>query len=71
MFYRIMLTPKGVQIEVKINDLIDKFKSYLLPLFNTWKLDTLKQIQEKIINPLFLIDNKNIIKLCFPNEVII
>lgn len=71
MFYRIMLTPKGVQIEVKINDLIDKFKSYLLPLFNTWKLDTLKQIQEKIINPLFMIDNKNIIKLCFPNEVII
>lgn len=64
-----MQISKGVQIEVMVNELIDKFKSYLIPLFNKWKLDTPKQIQEKILNPLFTINNNNIISLFFPNEV--
>lgn len=71
MFNRIMQTPKGLQIEVMVNELIDKFKNYLIPLFNKWKHVTPKQIREKILYPLFTINDDNTISLCFPNEVTI
>lgn len=68
-FSRIMQTSRGVQIEGKVKELNDKYKSYLQSLFKKWKRLTPKLIKEKILLPLFTINDDNTIGLCFPNEV--
>lgn len=62
---------KGVQIELDIDKLTMRFKSYLLPFFNEWKRIVPEQIQSKIIHPLFTVNSDMTISLNFPKEVII
>lgn len=66
-----MRTTRGVEIELMINELTNKFKNYLRPLFDEWKRDVPIQIQEKIAYPLFTINNDKTISLNFNKEVII
>lgn len=66
-----MQIPKGVQIELDIDELTTRFNNYLLPLFNEWKRVVPEQIQSKIIHPLFTINGDMTISLNFPKEVII
>lgn len=65
-----MRTPKSVQIELKVNELMDKFTNYLRPLFEEWKCVVSNQIQEKIMYPLFTMSSNKTIRLNFPKEVI-
>lgn len=65
-----MRTPKSVQIELKVNELMDKFTNYLHPLFEEWKCVVSNQVQEKIVYPLFMINSDKTISLNFPKEVI-
>lgn len=66
-----MKTPRGDQINIKVEKLKDKFKNYLSPLFEEWKRVVPIQIQEKIVQPLFTINNNKTISLNFSEEVII
>lgn len=65
-----MRTEEGVQIELEVNELMDKFTNYFRNLFEKWKCVLLKQIQEKITYPLFMINSNKTISLNFPKEVI-
>lgn len=71
LLYRIMKTPRGDQINIKVEELKDKFKNYLSPLFEEWKRVVPIQIQENIVQPLFTINKNNTISLNFSEEVII
>jgi len=62
-------TPRGDKINIKIEQLKDKFKNYLSPLFEEWKGVVPLQIQEKIEQPLFTINKNNTISLNFSKEV--
>lgn len=66
-----MRTQKGMEIELKINELTDKFENYSRSLFDEWKRNVSIQIQEKIAYPLFTINNDKTIGLNFDKEVII
>ncbi|XP_025202252.1 dynein beta chain, ciliary-like, partial [Melanaphis sacchari] len=65
----IMKTPRGNQINMKAEQLKDKFKNYLNPLLEEWKRTVPKQIQEKIVQPLFTINKNNTISLNFSKEL--
>jgi len=66
-----MKTPRGDRINIKIEQLKDKFKNYLSPLFEEWQRVVPLQIQEKIVQPLFITNKNNTISLNFSEEVII
>lgn len=66
-----MRTTKGIEIENKFEELIQKFEKFLRPLFEEWKREIPKQIQEKIACPLFRINIDKTIDLNFAKEVII
>ncbi|VVC32244.1 Hypothetical protein CINCED_3A002285 [Cinara cedri] len=65
----IMQTPKSIQIELKVNELMDKFTNYLHPLFEDWKCVVSNQIQDKIVYPLFIMNSNKTISLNFPKEL--
>jgi len=65
-----MNTTRGDQINIKIEQLKDKFKNYLSPLFEEWQRVVPIQIQEKIVQPLFTTNKNNTISLNFSEEVI-
>ncbi|KAL4088975.1 hypothetical protein QTP88_024053 [Uroleucon formosanum] len=65
----ILKTPRGDKINIKIEQLKDKFKNYLNPLFEEWKGVVPLQIQEKIEQPLFTINKNNTINLNFSKEL--
>lgn len=66
-----MKTPRGDQINIKTEQLKDKFKNYLSPIIEEWKRVVPLQIQDKIVQPLFTINKNNTISLNFSEEVII
>jgi len=66
-----MKTSRAEKMNIKIEQLKDKFKNYLSPLFEEWKRVVSIQIQEKIVQPLFMINKNNTINLNFSEEVII
>lgn len=66
-----MRTPNGIEIELKIDELLNKLEDYLQPLFDEWKRTVPEQIKEKIVYPLFTIDENRTIGLNFSKEVII
>jgi len=66
-----MQTLKAIEIEQKVDELKDKFKNYLQPLFDEWKSVVPGQIQEKIEYPLFKINDDQTIGINFAKEVII
>ncbi|XP_022182919.1 dynein heavy chain 9, axonemal-like [Myzus persicae] len=65
----IMKTPRGDQINIKSEQLKDKFKNYLSPIIEEWKRVVPLQIQDKIVQPLFTINKNNIISLNFSEEL--
>ncbi|XP_022163545.1 dynein heavy chain 17, axonemal-like [Myzus persicae] len=65
----IMKTPRGDQINIKAEQLKDKFKNYLSPIIEEWKRVVPLQIQDKIVQPLFTINKNNIISLNFSEEL--
>jgi len=66
-----MKTPRGDQINIKVEQLKDKFKNYLTPIFEEWKRVVPTQIQEKLMQPLFTINDNKTIGLNFSEEVIV
>lgn len=66
-----MRTPKGVEIENKVEELTRKFEKCVRPLFEEWRREVPKQIQEKIAYSLFKINADKKIDLNFAKEVII
>lgn len=64
-----MHSQQGEKFETKVNEFNDKLKMYLFSLFKKWKRLTPKLIKEKILYPLFKINDDNTIGLYFPNEV--
>lgn len=66
-----MKTPRGIKIEQKVKQLKKNFERYLWPIFEDWKRVVPGIIRNKIVNPLFKIDNDNkTIGLNFAKEVI-
>jgi len=66
-----MKTPRGEQINIKIEQLKDRFKNYLSPIFEEWTRVVPLLIQEKLMQPLFTINENNTLGLNFSEEVII
>lgn len=66
-----MRTPKGDEIEKNIDELRNSFENYLRPLFDEWKRVVSEKIQEKIMYPLFIINDDKKIEMNFAKEVII
>jgi len=66
-----MKTPRGDQINIKVEQLKDKFKKYVNPMLEEWKRIVPIQIQENIVQPLFTISANKTISLNFSKEVII
>lgn len=66
-----MQTPRGVNIEQKVQKLKDRFENYMHSLVDEWIRVIPGIIQDKIMNPLFTVYSDNTIGLNFANEVII
>lgn len=66
-----MQTQKGNKIEKDIEELTYVLRDHLGRLFDEWKRKIPTLIQEKIVYPLFTIDDDKEIGLNFPKEVII
>lgn len=66
-----MRTPRGVQTQIKIEELSDKLTNYLRSTFEEWKNVVPIVINEKIVYPLFKVNEDRTIELNFPKEVII
>lgn len=69
--FRIIRTPKGVEIERRITELTNKFENYMRLLFDDWRHIVPQQIQEKIMYPLFTINDNYTISINFAKEVIL
>lgn len=68
--HRIMQTSKALEIVQKIYELTDKFNKYLRILFDEWAFVVPVTIREKIIYPLFKINDDQTININFAKEVI-
>lgn len=69
--FRKMRTQNGIEIELKLNEIIiSKLEDYLRPLFDEWKRVVPTRIKEKIVYPLFIVDENRTIGLNFSKEVI-
>jgi len=64
-----MQTPKGIEIEIKVEELTNAFENYLRQLFDEWKRVVSNQIKIKIVDPLFTINENKTISLNFAKEV--
>lgn len=64
-----MQTPKAIEIEQKIDELKVRFESYLRPMFDEWKREVPGVIREKILYPLFKINDDKTIDINFAKEV--
>lgn len=64
-----MQTPKAIEIEQKVDELTARFENYLRPMFDEWKRKVPGTIREKILYPLFKINNNKTIEMNFAKEV--
>lgn len=64
-----MQTPKGIEIEIKVEELTNAFENYLRQLFDEWKRVVSNQIKKNIVDPLFTINKNKTISLNFAKEV--
>ncbi|XP_050529246.1 dynein beta chain, ciliary-like [Daktulosphaira vitifoliae] len=65
----IMKTQKAAEIMLKINEMCEKTKNYLKPIFIEWKKNTPRLIQENIKKPLFIVNEDKTIGLNFAKEL--